>query len=158
MGLLGGQLRECSRKMSQMSLLFPFLQNLWPEVRPMESGRHCLGTCPPLTHTLGSCKYCQGKGSFPCPFSGSSQGPGTVWPPGRCDNTLPLEGSLSRAHRCQTPGEEQTFCRELALTSCLAGDQGPAVSTRTLWRSGRSLTSCLSLRVSSPDSRQLAQG
>ncbi|CAN0529116.1 unnamed protein product [Rangifer tarandus platyrhynchus] len=36
------------------------LAELWPEVRPMGSGCHCLGTCPPLTHALDSCKYCQG--------------------------------------------------------------------------------------------------
>ena len=138
---------------SNVTLLFPFLQNLWPEVRPMESGRNCLGTCPPLTHTFCQyCKYWQGKGSFPCPFSCSSQGPGTVWPPGRCKNTLPLEDPLSWAQGCQTPGGEQMFCRELALTNCLVGDQGPAVTTLILWRSGRSLTSRPSLQISSPDS------
>ena len=39
---------------SNVTLLFPFLQNIWPEVRPMESGHNCLGTCPPLTHTFAN--------------------------------------------------------------------------------------------------------
>lgn len=118
----------------------------------MGSGCHYLGTCPPLTHALGSCKYCQGKGSFLWPFCCSSQEPGTVSPPGRYKNTLPLEGPLSWAQGGQTPGGEQAFCRELALTNCLVGDQGPAVTTLILWRSGWSLTSCPSLQVSNSDS------
>lgn len=34
---------------SNVTLLFPFLQHIWPEVRPMESGRNC--QCLPSSDT-----------------------------------------------------------------------------------------------------------